>query len=250
MPDPDLTPVHTHPLRADPRHFAILPSAGTGTRLGADRPKQYLHLGERTVLEQSVACMLAVDWIAMVVVVVAPGDAVAGTLAGLREERVRIVDAGGATRRETVLGGLNWLSDHGDALPDDWVHVHDAARPGLDVASLERLRAALEHSRLLELPGALLALPMVDTVKRAEDRQVRATVDRRDLWLAQTPQSFRHRRLLEAIARHPDVTDESSAIEADGGRPILVEGSRKNFKITTAEDLAMMRLIFAACSAV
>jgi 2-C-methyl-D-erythritol 4-phosphate cytidylyltransferase len=224
---------------ATARHFAIVPAAGVGSRLGAGCPKQYLDIAGRTVLERSVAPFLAADWIAAVVVVVAPGDAVAAGLPGLRHESLHIGEAGGATRRLTVIGGLRWLADRLDARPHDWIHVHDAARPGLDRESLGRLHAALENERV----GALLAVRAVDTVKQGPTGRVDATLEREGLWLAQTPQAFRHGALLRALERHHRVTDEASAIEASGHRPALVEGSRRNFKVTTIEDLEMMRAL-------
>jgi 2-C-methyl-D-erythritol 4-phosphate cytidylyltransferase len=221
------------------RHFAILPAAGIGSRLGAPHPKQYLELDGRTVLERSVGPFLAADWVSAVVVVVAPGDAVAAGLPGLHHERLHLLEAGGATRRLTVLAGLRWLAERMQAQADDWTYVHDAARPGLDTATLARLHAALENERV----GALLAVRVADTVKRDPTRRVDATLERDGLWLAQTPQAFRHGALLRALERHHRVTDEASAIEATGHRPALVEGSPRNFKITTAEDLEMMQAL-------
>jgi 2-C-methyl-D-erythritol 4-phosphate cytidylyltransferase len=230
------------PLEPDStRHFALLPAAGSGSRMRADRPKQYLSLAGRSVLEHAIAPFLAARWIEAVVVVVAPDDAIAAGMAGLRDPRIAIVAAGGATRRDSVLGGLRWLASERGAQPGDWIHVHDAARPGLDAATLERLKAALDAGA----PGALLAVPVVDTVKRGDAGAVAGTVARDGLWLAQTPQSFRHGALSAALSRHASVTDEASAIEADGGRPALVAGSRRNFKVTTHEDLAMMRCLLA-----
>jgi 2-C-methyl-D-erythritol 4-phosphate cytidylyltransferase len=223
------------------RHFVIIPAAGVGSRLGAGRPKQYLELGGCTVLERSVAPFLAADCFAAVVVVVAPGDTLAAGLGGLGDPRVQVLDAGGATRRLTVLAGLQWLAAHRGAADDDWVHVHDAARPGLDAPALARLRDALVD----EPVGALLAVEVADTVKRGQGARVAQTVDREGLWLAQTPQAFRHRMLRDALEAHRSATDEASAIEAGGHRPALVAGSRRNFKITTAEDLDMMRVLFA-----
>lgn len=235
---------------ARPRHFALVPAAGTGSRLGADRPKQYLDLGGVTVLERSVAALLGCDWIDAVWVVVAPDDIRAASLPGLRDPRVRIAAVGGRTRRASVLGGLRAMVDDGRvdgprAAPHDWVWVHDAARPGVDAASLARLRAALEHERV----GALLALPMSDTVKRGGAGRSVTTVPRDGLWLAQTPQVFPHAMLAAALERHHDVTDEASAIEATGRAAQLVPGSRHNFKVTTMDDLLSMRGLPAAAPA-
>jgi 2-C-methyl-D-erythritol 4-phosphate cytidylyltransferase/2-C-methyl-D-erythritol 2,4-cyclodiphosphate synthase len=220
-----------------PRHFAVVPAAGTGSRVGADRPKQYLDLAGRTVLECSVAALLACPWIRRVRVVVAPGDAIASTLPGLADPRVVVDPSGGATRRTSVLGGLHALERADGARPDDWVWVHDAARPGVGRDALERLRAALEGEAI----GALLALPVADTTKRAHAGRCVATVPRDGLWLAQTPQAFRHGPLLSALERHPEVTDEASAIEASGFAALLVPGERSNLKVTTMDDLRAMR---------
>lgn len=228
------------------RHFALLPAAGTGSRMRTDRPKQYLELaGGKSVLEHAVAPFLAAAWIDAVLVVVAPGDHTAGGLAGLQDPRVTVVAAGGATRRDSVLGGLHWLASVRGAQSQDWIHVHDAARPGLDAACLERLKVALEAGT----HGALLAVPVVDTVKRGTGERVDGTLSRDGLWLAQTPQSFRHAALAAALAGAPSVTDEASAIEATGERPVLVMGNRRNFKITTEEDLEMMRCLIESTSA-
>lgn len=229
------------PLASRARHHAIVPAAGVGRRLGATVPKQYLEIAGRSVLRRTVETLAAASWIDSILIVVAPDDAqVAGMLDGIG--RVRICGVGGPSRRDTVCNGLRELADAAD---HDWVLVHDAARPGLSLAALERLRAGLADDPV----GGLLALPVADTVKRsavvaAESRglaQVIATIDRDQLWLAQTPQMFRKKLLLEALDRAPAATDEASAIEAMGLRPRLIEGERGNFKITTADDLALMR---------
>jgi len=219
------------------RHVAVVPAAGTGTRLGADRPKQYLLLGDRTVLERTVGALLGCAWIEQVVVVVAPGDTTAIGLAGLSGSRCRIVATGGDTRRASVLAGLQAVADDARSSPDDWVWVHDAARPGVDRDSLERLHAALDG----EAVGAMLALPVADTVKRVGPDRVLTTLDRERLWLAQTPQVFRLGALSSALECHAAVTDEASAIEACGHSPTLVAGRRGNFKVTTMDDLEAMR---------
>lgn len=224
---------------SDPRCHAVIPAAGTGARLGAAIPKQYLPLAGLPMIRWSVDALLTAPWIGRVLVVVARGDRTAAPLlAGL--QRVEVLAAGGATRRDSVLAGLTALTASG-ARRDDWVLVHDAARPALDAALLGRLRATLADSPV----GGLLALPVSDTVKRAEgdaDR-VAATLERDRLWLAQTPQMFRLGLLADALAAHPEVTDESAAVERAGHAPRLVEGARTNFKVTTAEDLELMRWV-------
>lgn len=227
-----------------PRYWALIPAAGVGSRVAAGMPKQYLLIGGRTMLEHSVAAMLAVPWIHRVVVVCSPDDERAPALLG-RWPRVSTAACGGATRRDSVLGGLRWLVSECRAVADDWVMVHDAARPGLQAPELERLRAAIA-------PGpeggegvdcALLALRVADTVKQARsDRaEVQCTIDRSLLWLAQTPQASRIGLLMAALDACPHATDEASAVEASGGRVQLVEGSGNNFKVTTSDDLERMR---------
>ena len=147
-----------------PRHVVLIPAAGSGTRLGGRVPKQYLELCGRTVLECTVAAFLAHDWFDHVAVVVQPDDNIAARLAGLRVERVGLIRRGGQSRRDTVLNGLTYLAQKGLIDQHDWVYVHDAARPGIDAASLLRLSARLEH----ETCGALLCMPMADTVKRVD----------------------------------------------------------------------------------
>lgn len=227
------------------RFVAVVPAAGTGTRLGAAVPKQYLPLAGRSVLEWSVSALLGARWIDEVVVVVSAGDArAASALAALSERngaRLAIVDKGGATRRDSVLGGLRSLASR--CAPDDWVLVHDAARPGLGAASLERLREQLAGDPI----GGLLALPVADTLKRADARgRVARTEPREALWQAQTPQMFRFGVLRAALEAHPGVTDEASALEAAGMAPRLVEGERENFKVTTADDLRTMQRLMQA----
>lgn len=256
------------------RCFAVVPAAGVGARLGAALPKQYLEIAGRSLLAWSLQPLLAVPWIAQVLVVVAPGDALApracAPLVEAAGARLRIAAVGGATRRDSVLAGLRALGErpsgqgsagqgpaqggrrddacdlhdlhdlHGGPRENDWVLVHDAARPGLTVAALQRLHAALAGHPV----GGLLALPVADTVKRADaGNRVAATVPREGLWLAQTPQMFRCAVLRAALERHPGVTDEAAAIEAQGLAALLVEGERRNFKVTTADDLALMTLL-------
>ncbi len=241
------------------RYWAVLPAGGSGSRLGAAIPKQYLELAGRSMLERSVDALLAASWIERAVVVVAPSDRQAERLLGSRT-RVAVVPLGGATRRDSVLGGLRYLSETAGASAIDWVLVHDAARPGLSLAALDRLRTALAareaggNDELVEgrQGGGLLAIPVADTVKRdaaaldAADSKpaaprVSETVDRTGLWLAQTPQMFRLGALFAALERFPGVTDEASAMEAAGHPVRLIEGDRMIFKVTTSDDLEMAR---------
>jgi 2-C-methyl-D-erythritol 4-phosphate cytidylyltransferase len=152
-------------------------------------------------------------------------------------DRVTIIFNGGATRHVSVLKGLRVLSDHADI--NDWILVHDAARPGLTTDLIAHLAESLRDDSV----GGLLAMPIVDTLKRGGgDRRVQATVPRSGLWAAQTPQMFRYGMLRRALEQVDDVTDESSAIEAMGLQPKLVEGSPRNFKITLPQDVPLAEL--------
>lgn len=227
-----------------PRFFAVVPAAGVGARLGAPVPKQYLEIGGECVLVRALRPLLDASWIAQVLVVVAPDDtraqAVCAPLAGANRGRLQLAPIGGATRRDSVLAGLRWLAARAGATERDWMLVHDAARPGLRAAALERLRERAGGHPV----GGLLALPVADTVKRAGLRdEIVATLPREGLWLAQTPQMFRVGVLRAALERHPAVTDEAAAIEAEGLAALLVEGDRRNFKLTTADDLDLMRAL-------
>ena len=221
-----------------------MPAGGSGSRLGASIPKQYLELDGMPMIRRAALALLAAPWIDRLVVVVAVGDEHAvPALAGL--PRTVAVDEGGDTRRASVLGGLRALRRETDVRDDDWVLVHDAARPGLDPAALERLRTSLVDDPV----GGLLAMPVSDTVKRAASSipasatpaSVAETVPRAGLWLAQTPQMFRFGLLADALTRFDDVTDEASAIERAGLSPKLIPGALSNFKVTSAEDLVTMR---------
>ena len=219
-----------------PRYWAVVAAAGGGARMRAGKPKQYLKLRGRSVIEYSVGPLMDATWIDGVVVVLAPGDEEFGRLALGRHWKVHTA-AGGATRAESVLAGLKRVAELAKA-GATYVLVHDAARPCLSRHDLERLRdeATSEH-------GGLLAVAMTDTVKRAEGTHAASTVARRELWRAQTPQLFR-RDLLQAaledcLARGVEVTDEASAMEATGKRPRLVPGSESNLKVTVPDDLAL-----------
>jgi len=199
-------------------------------------PKQYLELAGRTVIEWAVAPFLERADCAGVIVVLAPGDERWRDLAPARDVRAHAVAGGGAERSDSVSAGMQALRDR--CTDRDWVLVHDAARPCLERDDLERLIATLRDDDV----GGLLAAPVVDTLKRADDEQrVAATVDRENLWRALTPQMFRYgvlsRALSAAAQRGVAVTDEAQAVELLGLRPRLVAGSADNVKITVPEDL-------------
>ncbi len=210
-----------------------------GSRMGAAMPKQYLALAGRTLVEHAAAALCAVERIAQVLVVVAPGDGDAKRLSF--HAKVRLAPVGGATRAASVRAGLDALQ----AAADDWVLVHDAARACLATADVDRLIDALRDDPV----GGLLAVPVADTLKQADAAgRVLRTVPREAMWRAATPQMFRVGQLRQALDA-PGVldraTDEASAIEALGLAPRLVEGSASNIKITTPDDLVLARAILA-----
>ncbi|MFV3403379.1 MULTISPECIES: 2-C-methyl-D-erythritol 4-phosphate cytidylyltransferase [Pseudomonas] len=227
----------THPL---PAFWAVIPAAGVGARMAADRPKQYLPLGEQTLLEHSLDCFLDHPALKGVVVSIADDDPYWPGLRLASDPRIQRAP-GGRERADSVLNALLLLHAQG-AADDDWVLVHDAARPNLARSDLDRLLVELADDPV----GGLLAVPARDTLKRAgADGRVSATVDRSTIWQAYTPQMFRlgmlHRALAECLVSEVAVTDESSAIEWAGYAPRLVEGRSDNLKVTRPEDLEWLR---------
>lgn len=214
-----------------PKYVALIPAAGVGARMGAAIPKQYLQLGNKVILQHTVDAFLHFDQIQHVYVVVSPDDGYVDAYLQ-SSAKLSILRIGGASRRDTVCNGLHYLGKELSA--DDWVMVHDAARPGLNEELLTRLISQVADSSV----GGLLALPVVDTVKRVVNGKVQ-TVSRDGLWLAQTPQMFRYQLLLQALGNAGSVTDEASAIEAAGYVPLLVEGHACNLKVTLASDLVL-----------
>ena len=223
------------------RCWAIVPAAGSGTRMGSDTPKQYLPIDGKPILAYTLEKLLAVPDINGVVVALGPDDAHWHTLALASHPSVHTV-IGGAERADSVLQALQALQLF--AGPDDWVLVHDAARPCVQVADIERL---LHKVRAGDADGGLLAIPVNDTLKQVRDGRVKSTVDRRALWAAQTPQCFRRqalqRALQEAKASGIAVTDETSAMEHGGASAIVVEGRADNIKVTRQEDLMLAEAI-------
>ena len=214
---------------------AIVVAAGAGSRAGGN--KQWRSLGGKPVLRWSVEALLEAG--ADVVVVTSPdaGDQAVEALAGLTGWRA--VD-GGETRADSVRNGLSALSGPADQV----VMIHDAARPMLSRAVIDRLLTALQTA-----DGAMPALPVADTLKRGADGAITETVDRVDLWRAQTPQAFRLDRLRAAWSRWPSnetPTDDASVVERDGGRVALVEGEARLMKLTFPEDFQMAEALIAA----
>lgn len=230
------------------RCFALVPCGGTGSRAGAGLPKQYRTVAGRPVLAHTLAALAAVPALSGVMVVVAPADdhinapqpgLEGGWVTVMGETPLFIAKDAGTTRAHTVFNGLKALQAQG-AHAQDWVLVHDAARCLVRPAQVSALVAHCQRTG----QGALLALKLPDTLKVEAQGQVVATVPRDDKWLAQTPQMFRLGELWSALAAaapqdFAGITDEASAIEAQGGRPGLVPGSAQNIKLTYPEDFEL-----------
>lgn len=217
------------------RYFALIPAAGIGARMGAECPKQYLPIAGKPMLRHTVDAFLAHASIAHVFVVVSDNDAYIDDIIPAALSGVTVLRCGGATRKDSVLNGLQAMD--AQVAGDDWILVHDAARPGLNGALLDSLISSVGNDPV----GGLLALPVVDTVKRLGANSVE-TVSREGLWLAQTPQMFRCALLSRALNEVQDVTDDASAIEALGFQPKLVEGHLRNLKVTLPSDIKIVEM--------
>jgi len=226
-----------------PQIHVLIPAAGTGIRYGGAMLKQYLPVCGKPVLAHSIKVFLFHPMISSITVVLAADDQWFESAVGALAASVNTV-IGGETRAQSVRNGLRFIADKHSA--EDWALVHDAARPCLSSSRLEKF---LEQG--LESPdGAILAVPVGDTLKRAGDsHEIIETVDRSGIWAAQTPQLFRVGQLAEAIdaARSAgcELTDEASAMEFVGVRPLLVMGSSANIKITHSSDLAIAEALLA-----
>jgi 2-C-methyl-D-erythritol 4-phosphate cytidylyltransferase len=225
--------------------YALIPAAGSGSRVAGAEPKQYRALAGRPMLWHAIRAV-CVPRVQSVFVVLAEND----TLFARHDwsafnGRLEPLYCGGASRRDSVYNGL--VATSGELDPDDWLLVHDAARPCLATQDLHNLIRECEGDAI----GGLLALPAADTVKRAAKDEagtmrVAATLDRGQLWLAQTPQMFRAGLLAQALrSAPPGVTDEAAAVEALGLKPRLVAGSRDNLKVTYPEDFAVAESILS-----
>ena len=210
--------------------IAVLPAAGVGSRMQADKPKQYLTLLGKTLLEHTLDVMLSHPAVSKIILAVSKDDPYIAKLS--LSSKIQLVE-GGATRAESVLNGLNAIEEK-----DAWVLVHDAARPCLQHADIDKLLAIEDEH------GAILAIPATDTIKRADNQQcIVKTEDRRQLWQAMTPQFFPvdilRNALSTGIQQGANITDEASAMELTGFRPHLVAGRSDNLKVTRPEDLAL-----------
>ncbi len=214
---------------------AVVPAAGVGSRMKADRPKQYLTINAITILEHTVNKLLSHPQVSKVVVAVSEDDPYFPELSlSQHPDVVRV--KGGNERADSVLSALNYIQESGLG---EWVMVHDAARPCIQQDDIDKLiEAALSHP-----VGGILAAPVRDTMKRGVDGQIDHTVERANLWHALTPQMFRtlplQQALTEALEQGVSITDEASAFEWKGASPALVAGRSDNFKVTQPEDLAL-----------
>jgi 2-C-methyl-D-erythritol 4-phosphate cytidylyltransferase len=222
------------------QYYGLIPAAGTGSRMGVDLPKQYLPIAGRPMIYHAVRAMATSPRIARVFVVLAAGDVWWDEYDwSAFDGKLQVLRCGGATRADSVTNGLAAMG----ADAQDWVLVHDAARPCLTGAMIASLIDAVGETEV----GGLLAIPVADTLKRAHGQHVSATEPREGLWQAQTPQMFRHAMLLQALSLDNGFvhTDEASAIEALGHAPLLVAADSSNFKVTYPNDLTMARLMLA-----
>lgn len=227
-----------------PNIVAIIPAAGSGSRMAETLPKQYLALNGIPMIFHTLMAFAAVTRITKIVVVLSPDDKYWDTLfvehGATIANRVTAIRVGGATRALSVLNSLQEISDQ--FAIDDWALVHDAARPCIRPRLIEQF---LDECAL-EKVGGLLALPVADTLKLGNsDLRVERTIPRDNLWRAQTPQMFRFNMLIEALARMPNATDEAQAIEALGHQPKLINGDSANLKVTYATDVRIAEVLLS-----
>ena len=230
--------------------WVIIPAAGVGARMQANRPKQYLPLVGKTVIEHTLNCFLQHPAIAGIVVVVSQEDPYWYDLAIAHSPFIHTVQ-GGKERADSVLNGLHFLHQQPFVQLDTWVMVHDAARPCLSQQDLNALLEATQHG--IE-EGAMLAVPVRDTMKRTQPdcSKIAYTEDRNGLWHALTPQIARfgvlYTALQQALEQGAMITDEASALEFAGLHPNLIEGDGRNIKITRPADLALAEFFLASIS--
>ncbi len=226
----------------DKKFWAVIPAAGTGKRMQADRPKQYLPLHNKTVIEHTLERLLSIDEIIGVVLSISDGDEYWPDL-NYTNEKPLLIANGGKERCDSVLNALRLLEKENKNAESIWVLVHDAARPCVRADDIKKLIKQASH----KVDGGLLALPVRDTMKRSNQHaQVTKTVNRDGLWHALTPQMFRLDLLLAALQQakkdNTPVTDDASAMELAGYQPQLIEAHEDNIKITRAFDLQLAEL--------
>ena len=223
-----------------PSVFAIIPAAGQGTRIGEAVPKQYIPIAGKPMMFHSIEALAVIERIAKIFVVLSPLDRHWGQHDwSAFSDKVEAVFAGGAHRAESVLNTLLVLEKR--IAKDDWVLVHDAARPCISPKLIEQFLDEIGDDPV----GGLLAVPVADTIKSADENQrVAATVPRLKLWRAQTPQMFRYELLRKGLENKPDASDESQAVESIGyNAPRLAQGDNLNLKVTFGPDLELAEMI-------
>ncbi len=216
----------------------IIPAAGIGQRMANALPKQYIPLAGKPMISHVVQVFFNNPLIAGIHLALSPDDNFWRALTVEPSSRLHLHYTGGASRSETVLNTMEEM----DVDKQDWILVHDAARPGLSAGLLDRLLSKLGTDNV----GGLLAMPVADTIKKSDEaNQVESTVSRQNLWQAQTPQMFRYETLKQALTSFDGMpTDEAEAIEALGLNPKLVQGELANLKVTYPQDLALLEMIF------
>jgi 2-C-methyl-D-erythritol 4-phosphate cytidylyltransferase len=222
-----------------PKVFAIVPAAGQGTRMGDAVPKQYIPLAGRPLMYHSIEALASVPRIDCVCVVLSPNDRHWNEYDWSSLKKIEPIFAGGAHRADSVANALAHLGER--LAKEDWVLVHDAARPCVDRELVEQFLDEIGEDPV----GGLLAVPVADTLKSSDENlRVAATIPRLHLWRAQTPQMFRHDLLRRGLAAKPDATDEAQAVEAVGySAPRLIQGRNTNIKVTFADDLFLAEMI-------
>ena len=221
------------------KYWVVIPAAGVGSRMGVDKPKQYISINNKTIIEHTIDCFIDREEIEKIVIAISKEDEFWPTLAISNHDKI-VTAPGGEERYQSVLNSLQALS--GKTENNDWVMVHDAARPCLNQSAIDRLIIELRTHDV----GGILAMPCRDTMKRANDAgEIDKTVERDSLWHAQTPQMFKYGMLLSAIEdalkNKTVVTDESMAIERMGFKPMLVPGHQENMKLTHKDDLEPLK---------
>jgi 2-C-methyl-D-erythritol 4-phosphate cytidylyltransferase len=218
------------------RFHVVIPAAGNGSRMGANTPKQYLNLHGKTLIQHVIKVFDQSARINTIHILINQEDVHWRSTYLNSSSKLQVHYCGADTRAGTVLNGLEAIQDQVNS--DDWVLVHDAARPGLSNLLLNQLISTLENDTV----GGLLAMPLADTLKRADvEQRVEETIPRNGLWQAQTPQMFRYSTLKKALTEFNGTpTDEAEAIEALGLKPQLVTGELRNLKVTYPQDLAVL----------
>jgi 2-C-methyl-D-erythritol 4-phosphate cytidylyltransferase len=225
------------------KFFALIPAAGSGSRMGNELPKQYLSLNEQPMIYHAINTLWQNPFITAIFVVLAPNDLEWSKYDWSQfSKKLIVLNCGGMTRAESVLNGLITAKQKKSIDSNDWILVHDAARPCLTSIHLEKLINALAEDEV----GGLLAVPVSDTLKRSNtEHRITQTESRENLWQAQTPQMFRYDLLIKALhnAANIEITDDASAVEALGLHPKLILSDTHNFKVTYPQDLALAELI-------